>query len=414
MSMRGAFPAAMLAAFFVITAGAPALSHPHPEMLETDLMPYPFWTEPLEGDIYHVPTGLKLSFDGMMDMLSGSRVIYVGETHNSIYDHRIQEEIIRALAERFPGRVAVGMEMFRTPQQESLDRWTAGELGEVEFLKESGWYDIWSMDFAYYRDILTFVRDEGIDLVALNPPLELQRQVGMTKPDQLPPEVRAVLPDTDSSDPFQRAVLRAVYSGHEGGEEMYEAFRRVHILWEETMAERIAGYLGSDRGEGKIVVVLAGGGHVKYGFGVPKKVVRRLPLPYSLVLPAVISLPDEEDSETPVFMDVEMPEVPLRAADFIWAVPYEILPKEKVRVGIKLNFSGGEGAIEKVLEGSAAERAGVLAGDVLLRLDETEIGDMTDVVIHLKSKKVGDSVTLYLRRDGEEITLEATFTEPAG
>jgi serine protease Do/serine protease DegQ len=85
-----------------------------------------------------------------------------------------------------------------------------------------------------------------------------------------------------------------------------------------------------------------------------------------------------------------------------------------VRVGIQLDFSSGEGAVEKVLEDSAAERAGVLAGDVLLRLDETKIGDMSDVVIHLKSKRVGDTVTLGIRRDGEEMTLETTFTEPAG
>ena len=67
------------------------------------------------------------------------------------------------------------MEMFRTPQQESLDRWTADELGEVEFLKESGWYENWQMNFLYYRDILTLAREEGIDVVALNPPMDLQR-----------------------------------------------------------------------------------------------------------------------------------------------------------------------------------------------------------------------------------------------
>ena len=35
-------------------------------------MPYPFWTAPEPEDIYHIPTGLKLSFDGMMDMVAGS------------------------------------------------------------------------------------------------------------------------------------------------------------------------------------------------------------------------------------------------------------------------------------------------------------------------------------------------------
>jgi len=418
--------AVLLAAAVVATPTAQ--SHPHPEAsLETSLMPYPFWTEPQVNDIYHVPTGLKLSFEGMMGMISGSRVIYLGEIHNNLHDHRVQHEIIRELAARFPGRIAIGMEMFRTPQQASLDRWTADELGEVAFLKESGWYDNWGLNFTYYRDILSLAQDMGIDVVALNPSMELQRQVGMSDRDSLPPEVAASLPDTDSSDPYQRAVIRSVYGGHEGGVAMYDAFLRVQLLWEETMASRIADYLGSDRGEDKIMVVITGGAHVKYGFGVPKKVVRRIPLPYTVVLTAPISSPGthgetrgDTDSpaqgnpEMPVAMDVSMPEVPLLAADFIWAVPYETLPDERVRVGITLDFSNGECSIDDVLEDSAAARAGILPGDVLLRLDDTAVTEMVDVVIFLRSKRFGDIVSLGIRRNGEEMTLEATLLRPTG
>ena len=55
------------AVFFL---GGSIAAHPHPEALETDLMPYPLWTDPQEDDIYHVPTGTNLSFEGMMDVLS--------------------------------------------------------------------------------------------------------------------------------------------------------------------------------------------------------------------------------------------------------------------------------------------------------------------------------------------------------
>jgi uncharacterized iron-regulated protein len=397
----------------IAVSGPPVFTHPHPESLETDLMPYPFWTEPQPDDIYHVPTGLKLSFEGMMGMVSAGRVVYVGEAHSNVHSHRIQLEIIRELERRSPGKVAIGMEMFREPQQESLDRWTKGDLSEHEFLRESRWYDNWNSSFGYYRDILHFARDKGIDVVALNPPKELQQLVGMGHP--LPEEMETQLPEIDSSDPYQRAMVEAVYGAHEGAEKMQETFLRVQLLWEENMAEQIAGYLASSRGEGKIMVVIAGGAHVQHGYGVPKRVLRRLPAPYYIVLPAVISAPAPEDvpEGERIYMDVDLPEIPLLSADFIWAVPYEFIGKRKVLMGIRLNFDEGTGTIEQVAEDSPAMEAGVRVGDVLVGLDDVEIRDMEDVTIVMRSKTVGDSIDIRVLRDGSETTFRARFTEPA-
>jgi uncharacterized iron-regulated protein len=385
-------------------------AHPHPEALETSLMPYSFWTEPQQDDIYHVPTGLRLSFEGMMDMVEGARVVYVGETHKNIHAHRIQLEILRELEKRYPGRIALGMEMFREPQQEILDRWTRGELTELEFLRESGWYENWSFNFSYYRDIMTFARDNGIDIVALNPPEDLQRLVGMGHP--LTPEQEAEIPDTDSSDRYQRALIEAIYGGHEGGEKMLQAFLRVQLLWEENMADQIVNYLGNPRGEGKIMIVFAGEGHIQYGFGVPKKVVRRMPMPYYIVLPAIISVPDDTAAEEPEYMDVEIPEIPLLSADFIWTVPYETIPDDKVLMGIRLNFESGRGAIEEVFDDSAAMRAGIRPGDILVRLDGERIRTMSDVSLIMRAKALGDTIDIEVLRDGEEMAFRAHLTEP--
>ena len=72
---------------------------------------------------------------------------------------------------------------------------------------------------------MNFVRDKGIDVVALNPPQDLQRSIGMG--ETLTPEQEAQIPDTDSSDHHQRALVDAIYGAHEGGEKMQEAFLRV-------------------------------------------------------------------------------------------------------------------------------------------------------------------------------------------
>ncbi|MGE5190177.1 MAG: ChaN family lipoprotein [Gemmatimonadota bacterium] len=266
--------------------------------------PYPPEGEAKADEIFHVPTGLAMSFDGMMDMVSAARLVCVGETHDNIDAHRVELRVIRELARRFPGKIAIGMEMFREPQQEALDRWTRGELSELEFLKASRWHENWGSDFGYYRDILDFARDNRIDVIALDPPKELQDEVSEGGLDNVSADVAAQLPEMGPPDPYQRAMMKAVYGAHLPSEGMFDAFFRVQMLWEESMASRIVEYFRSPRGEGKKMVTLTGGWHVRYGFGVPKKTIRRMPMAYAIVLPEEISIPEEKADQQ---MDVDLP-----------------------------------------------------------------------------------------------------------
>ena len=250
---------------------------PRPDGVGSDL-PYPPAGRPKHDEIVHVPTGVSMSFDGMMDMVAGARLVCIGESHDSLRAHRVQLQIIRELERRSPGRIAIGMEMFRRPQQEILDRWSRGELTELQFLEAIDWNRTWGTDFGYYRDILEFARDRRIDVVALNPSRELQDAVRRHGLDALPDGFRQQLPEVGEPDPHQRAVIKAVYGGHLPTRGAFDAFLRVQLLWEESMAATIVDYLGSARGAGKVVVTLTGGRHVEYGFGVPKKVIRRMPL----------------------------------------------------------------------------------------------------------------------------------------
>ena len=47
------------------------------------------------GQILHLPTGLAVTFDQMLDSISTSHVIYIGETHDNIEAHKVQLEIIK-------------------------------------------------------------------------------------------------------------------------------------------------------------------------------------------------------------------------------------------------------------------------------------------------------------------------------
>ena len=375
----------------------------------TPELPYPPKEPPVVEQIYHLPTGLRVTFDGMAEMLSGARLVCVGETHDNLHDQRVALAVVAELHRRFPGRVAIGMEMFREPQQEALDRWVRGELTEIEFLKASKWYDTWGYDFGAYRDLLLFARKNGIDVVALNPPKELQDAVRRSGLDNVPEPFRGKLPPIDDSDPWQREVLRGLFGGHTGHggvDDAFGSFYRVQLLWEETMAQRVADYLSGPRGQGKIMVTVTGGWHVRYGFGLPKKVLRRMPLPYAIVLPQEISTPEQKEGR---LMEAELPEVPLIPADFVWYVPFESVEERKVRMGVRLAETDGALRVESVAPGSPAEKAGIAAGDELLAFDGSPVKESVDVVYRVGEKREGDTASVTVRRGGEEKTFDLTF-----
>ena len=142
--------------FVILLCGITALllgaCAPQSPLLGNPAAPYPPPTPPQVGDILHLRTGHFVSAEAMTAAATDSRIIYIAETHDNPASHRLQLDLLRALAQRYPGRTAVAMEMFTPAQQEVLDSWVARKIDEKTFLKS--WYSSWTMDFAYYRDIL--------------------------------------------------------------------------------------------------------------------------------------------------------------------------------------------------------------------------------------------------------------------
>jgi uncharacterized iron-regulated protein len=367
-------------------------------------LPYPPTEKPQPGQIVHVATGLAMSFDDMMEMVSGARLVYVGETHDNLRAHEVQLRIIRDLDRRFPGRIAIGMEMFRQPQQPVLDRWSRGELDELQFLEATQWQKTWGLDFRYYKDILDFARERKMDVIALNPPSELQAEVRKSGLDALPEALRSTLPEIADPGPYEHAVMKAIYGGHLPTEGAFEAFFRVQLLWEESMAATVVDYLRSARGAGKIVVMLTGAGHVEYGFGVPRKVLRRLPLPYVIIEPTEIDVPPEKQMP-----GVELPDIPLLPADFIWWVPYEELQADRPRLGVGIEEKENRLIVQSVADGSPAQASDIRVGDEITALGGHSLNGVTSLVYRIGQQVKGSTVTVTIRRDGKMLDVPVGF-----
>ncbi len=380
---------------------------PAPSVRAADLVDSPYRRlEGLpEGTILHVPTGVDLTHEQLIDLLATARIVYVGESHDNIRHHRIQLDILHALADRMPGKVAVGMEMFQRPAQPELDRWSRGDIDENAFL--TTWYENWTEDYDYYRDILMFIRDRHIPLLALNASERTARALADGGHEALPTEERASIPEIDTTDPFHRRQMEAVFGAHAKGAG-FEAFYRTMLLWDETMAQTAADFVTGPAGRDKILVVFAGGGHVAYGFGIPRRVFRRAPLPYVTVLPHTDveqAPPDRPD----VVMQVEPVTLPLPVADIVWAVGYEDLESSKVHLGVHVKPGEGGVTVNDVAADSAAAHAGLREGDLIVSFDGEAVRRPVDLIRRVRSRHPGDHARLTIARGSQSLTIDVAW-----
>ena len=68
-------------------------------------------------------------------------------------------------------------------------------------------------------------------------------------------------------------------------------------------------------------------------------------------------------------------------------------------LGVITDKSGEGVKINEVVKGSAAEKAGLLKGDIITKLDNKKIASPEDLMAAVKSHKVGDEVKVYYLRD---------------
>jgi uncharacterized iron-regulated protein len=261
-------------------------------------------------------SGVVLDGDTVFQRFLDARVVYVSEQHNNPHHHAAQLSVIAGIYARDPS-LAIGMEMFKRPFQHVLDDYLEGKIDADELVEKTEWEDRWGYSFELYRPILEFARAHHLHVYALNAPDEITRTVADGGMKALSATERASLPDLDLSNAQHREMLKEVFDAHHGHAELsFEDFYLAQVIWDETMAYEVARVLKAEDGP-KRMVVLAGDGHIRYGFGIPERAARRGAGPFKIVLPVMLRDLEEtvEDS----------------AADYLWvmAMNESDLPKEQ-------------------------------------------------------------------------------------
>lgn len=225
------------------------------------------WIEPAAGR--------RLSHPDAVTRMAGARIVLLGEQHDQISDHRFQELVIAGLAAHVTD-LAVGFEMFPREVQPVLDAWVRDGMSEAEFLRRTGWEQVWGFPAELYLPLFRLCRDLGLPMLALNVERPVVSLVGREGWEALPGKYRGWLSPAVPAGPDYRRYLFEVTGGvrpnrkaQDPQDPAFDRFVRAQQVWDRAFACALAAHCNA--GEGRHAVGIVGRGHLEYRLGVPEQ-----------------------------------------------------------------------------------------------------------------------------------------------
>ncbi|HWE26494.1 MAG TPA: ChaN family lipoprotein, partial [Polyangia bacterium] len=206
-------------------------------------------------------SGDELADRNLDDKLRAAKVIYVGEEHPNPHHHAVEIEVLERAYAADPS-VGLGLEMLPRTYQGSLDAYVGGTLDEAGFLAAVAWDKTWGYAWGLYKPLLEFCRAHKLPAYALNAPRELAHAVAKNGIDGLSAADKAELPEMKPGPEKHREMVREAFAEHPHAkfdEAKFERFYAAQLVWDETMAERVAAALKAAGAPARLVVVAGEG-----------------------------------------------------------------------------------------------------------------------------------------------------------
>ena len=154
------------------------------------------------------------------------------------------------------------------------------------------------------------------------------------------------------------------------------------------MADSAAKFL-ADNPTSKLVI-LAGNGHVRHGYGIPQRLYRRVKEPYTVIVQ------DEEIEEG--------------IADFVLTTT-KLEGEKSPKLGVMVEEKEESLVVNDVVEKGPAGNAGLQKGDIIAQLSGHPIKTLADLKIALFFTKIEDKISIQLERDGKSLDKEVELTD---
>jgi len=197
--------------------------------------------------VYSNVQGKEISLDQVVDDAAKADVVFFGEEHTDSIAHYVEFTILKKMLIKYPGKVALSMEMFETDTQPVLNEYLRGLIRERNFLIDCR---AWS-NYRDYRPMVEMSKANNMDVIAANAParyINMVSRLGLSSLNKLDAVGQSHLPplpiDTATGAYYQKFLK--IMGGHTdaGGLKVYQS----QNLWDATMAWTISQYLENHKG----------------------------------------------------------------------------------------------------------------------------------------------------------------------
>jgi uncharacterized iron-regulated protein len=224
--------------------------------------------------IYSTVKQKQVGLDEIVNDLNTADVLFFGEEHNDSTGHYLEYALFKKLADKYPGRVGLSMEMFETDCQNVLDEYLGGLIREKNFITDArAWHN-----YKDYRPLVELAKEKHLPVIAANAPARytnMANRLGLTGLEQLNATGKSYLPplpiDTATGTYYQKFLQIMGGHGAMAGMQIYQA----QNLWDATMGWSIAGFYKTHKGYK--ILQLNGGFHSEEKLGAAAQLKKYAP-----------------------------------------------------------------------------------------------------------------------------------------
>lgn len=224
--------------------------------------------------IYNTAKNSPATIDNIINDLNKADVLFFGEEHNDSTGHYLENVILKKLADKYPGKLGLSLEMFQTDCQTVLDEYLAGYIREKNLISEGR---AWK-NYKDYRPMIETAKTAHIPVIAANAPTRYTNMVtrsGLSSLDQLSPAAKAwlaPLPIDTATGPYYEKFV-GIMGGHNamGNLKIYQS----QNVWDATMGWNIARFIKAHKGYK--VFQVNGGFHSEEKLGTAAQLKKYMP-----------------------------------------------------------------------------------------------------------------------------------------
>ncbi|RYU91458.1 hypothetical protein EWM62_05830 [Mucilaginibacter terrigena] len=224
--------------------------------------------------IYNTAKQRLATADEIINDLDKADVLFFGEEHNDSTGHYLESLLFKKIADKYPGKAALSMEMFQTDCQTVLNEYLADMIREKNLITEGR---AWK-NYKDYRPMVETAKAAHLPVVAANAPTRYTNMVtrsSLNSLDKLSATAKgwlAPLPIDTATGPYYEKFV-AIMGGHSamGNLKIYQS----QNLWDATMGWNIAQFLKAHNGYK--VFQVNGGFHSEEKMGTAAQLKKYLP-----------------------------------------------------------------------------------------------------------------------------------------